>query len=225
MRPMADWLTYSPSDFLLFAPRTYYRLFALYNQAIWPGQLLALAAGITILLFLLRGGTGRARAALAILAAAWLWVAWAFLLQRYDTINWVARYFAVGFALQALLLAGWAAMGRPRLESRLGGAGRFGVAVVLFALVGQPLLGPLMGRAWAQAEVFGIAPDPTAVGTLGVLLVAKGRMAWALFAIPLAWCAITGATLATMESPDAFVTPLVAAVSLAVAMGRRRAKF
>lgn len=222
---MADWLTYSPSDFLLFAPRTYYRLFALYNQAIWPGQLLALAAGITILLFLLRGGTGRARAALAILAAAWLWVAWAFLLQRYDTINWVARYFAVGFALHALLLAGWAAMGRPRLESRLGGAGRFGVAVVLFALVGQPLLGPLMGRAWAQAEVFGIAPDPTAVGTLGVLLVAKGRMAWALFAIPLAWCAITGATLATMESPDAFVTPLVAVVSLAVAMGRRRAKF
>ena len=34
---MSEWWTYHLSDFLLFAPRTYYRLFELYNAAIWPG--------------------------------------------------------------------------------------------------------------------------------------------------------------------------------------------
>ena len=35
---MSEWWTYSLSDFLLFSPRTYYRLFELYNLAIWPTQ-------------------------------------------------------------------------------------------------------------------------------------------------------------------------------------------
>ena len=37
-------------------------------------------------------------------AACWLWVAWAYLLVRYDTINWAASYFAFGFAIEAALL-------------------------------------------------------------------------------------------------------------------------
>jgi hypothetical protein len=43
---MSEWWTYRPSDFLLFAPRTYYRLFELYNSEIWPLQIVALLAGV-----------------------------------------------------------------------------------------------------------------------------------------------------------------------------------
>ena len=42
---MSEWWTYSLSDFLLFSPRTYYRLFELYNVAIWPLQLVSPRAG------------------------------------------------------------------------------------------------------------------------------------------------------------------------------------
>lgn len=42
---MSEWWTYSLRDFLLFSPHTYYRLFELYNQALWPLHLLALAIG------------------------------------------------------------------------------------------------------------------------------------------------------------------------------------
>ena len=42
---MSEWWTYHLSDFLLFSPRTYYRLFELYNAAIWPAQIVALGAG------------------------------------------------------------------------------------------------------------------------------------------------------------------------------------
>jgi hypothetical protein len=213
---MSEWWTYSLSDFLLFSPRIYYRLFELYNAAIWPLQVAALALGAAILGLLLRDTSWRSRAIAAILAACWLWVAWAYLLQRYDTINWAARYFAVGFALEALLLA-WIGIVRDRLRfrsgaepARIGGFGLF-----LFALIAYPLIGRLAGRPWTQVEFFGVAPDPTAIATLGVLVAAQ-RPHWLLLVVPLIWCAISAATLRTMQSPDAMVVPVAAALALAL---------
>jgi Family of unknown function (DUF6064) len=215
---MSEWWTYSLSDFLLFSPRTYYRLFELYNSAIWPLQVLALALGVVILALLLRGGLWRGRAVAAMLATCWLWVAWAYLLERYDTINWAASYFAAGFVVEGLLLI-WTGIVRDRLRFRPGSdlIGRAGLCICLFALFVHPLIGPLAGRPWLQVELFGVAPDPTAVATLGVL-VAAHRTHWELLIIPLLWCAISGATLWTMQSPDALVMPVAAALVMVLAV-------
>ncbi len=101
---MSEWWTYSLSDFLLFSPRTYYRLFELYNAAVWPAQVVAFGLGVLALWLVWRGSVLAGRIVAAALAACWLWVAWAYLCERYATINWAAEYFAAGFALQALLL-------------------------------------------------------------------------------------------------------------------------
>jgi Family of unknown function (DUF6064) len=85
---MSEWWTYSLSDFLLFSPRTYYRLFELYNLAVWPWHALAIVLGVAVLVLWLRGGAWQGRIVAGILAACWLFVAWAYLLARYDTINW-----------------------------------------------------------------------------------------------------------------------------------------
>jgi hypothetical protein len=220
---VSEWWTYTLSDFLLFAPRTYYRLFELYNREIWPAQFLALGAGGAIVALLLRRGPGAGRAVATILAACWLWVAWAFHWQRYATINWAATYFAAAFAAQALLLA-WTGVVRSRLA--VGpvdhAVRRAGVGLVLFALVVQPLAGPLSGRDWSQVELFGLAPDPTAVATLGVVLLASTRVRWTLLVVPVLWCAVTGATLWAMAAPDAAITPLAALLVLALAAWRAR---
>src|SRR4029453_3480590 len=50
---------------------------------------------------------------------------------------------------------------------------------------------------WLQAEIFGIAPDPTVVATLGVL-VAADRTLWELLVVPLPWWVISGGPLCTM---------------------------
>jgi hypothetical protein len=212
---MSEWWTYSLSDFLLFAPRTYYRLFELYNEAIWPAQLAAMALGVAIVALVARGGKAATRTAFAILAVCWTFVAWAFHFERYATINWAAVYFAAGFAVQAaLLIMTGAVRGRPALGIGSHPADRIGLGLVFFALGGQPAIGRLVGRPWTEAEVFGVAPDPTAVATLGVLLLA-GSVPWMLMVLPVLWCAITGATLWTMGAPDALVTPLAALVALA----------
>ena len=101
---MSEWWTYRLSDFLLFAPRTYYRLFELYNIEIWPLHIAAFAVGLTVLWLVWRGGVARGRIACALLAVAWLFVAWAYHRERYAAINWAATWYAAGFAIEGLLL-------------------------------------------------------------------------------------------------------------------------
>jgi hypothetical protein len=74
-----------------------------------------------------------------------------------------------------------------------------------------PLLAPLFGRPWQFSEVYGIAPDPTAIATLGFLLLARGGLPILLLAIPLLWCLASGVTLWAMDEPQAWV-PLAAAL-------------
>jgi hypothetical protein len=214
---MTDWLTYSPSDFLLFTPRTYYRLFELYNHAIWPGQFLTLFGGVTAFALLWRGRRADVSAAVAILAIAWLWIAWAYFFERYETINWAARYFALGFVVQSVLL-GFVGPSKRKLFIRPSSSRRrIGLTLFFFALFLQPLIGPLLlSRPWTQVELFGLAPDPTTVATLGaLLLLLRGRILTIAMVLPLAWCAISFLTLWTMDSADAWV--MLAAIVAAVA--------
>ena len=212
---MSEWWTYSPSSFLLFSPRTYYRLFELTNEAVWPLQIVALALGLAIIALILRGPAWRGHAVAAMLAACWLFVAWAYLLERYDSINWAARYFAIGFALQAALLA-WTVV-RDRLRFDVHGfVGKSGIAMIVYAVAIHPLIAPLAGRPWTQAEIFGLAPDPTAIATLGVLLAATPTRTH-LVVLPLLWCAVSGLTLWTMEQPEA-LAPLLAVATIGLAI-------
>ena len=221
---MSEWWTYHLSDFLLFSSRTYFRLFEIYNAAIWPAQLLAAGLGAAIFALLWRGAARvRDRAIPAILAAGWLWVAGAFLASRYAAINWAAVYFAWAFVLEAAFLI-WTGVLRRRLafEWPANFGSRIGLGIFLFALVLQPLLAPLLGRGWRGVQIFGVAPDPTAVATFGVLLLARGRGRGPLMVIPFLWCAITGATLLAMKAPDAWIPPLAAVLAAAVIASPKR---
>jgi hypothetical protein len=214
---MSEWWTYTLSDFLLFSPRTYYRLFELYNAEIWPAQALALALGAAILLLLIRGGARAASLIFTILALCWLFIAGAFHLNRYATINWAATYVAAAFAAQAALLLCAAWWWRLTLRPNA-----LAIAVFAFALAVQPLIGLALGRPLAQIEMFGVTPDPTAVATLGVLATTTAWTTWALRLIPLLWCAVTGATLVSMAAADAVVSPLAALVALMALWTRPR---
>jgi hypothetical protein len=217
---MSEWWTYRLTSFLLFAPRTYHRLFELYNQAIWPAQIAAFATGVAIVALLVGGYRHRDRLVAGLLAAGWLWVAWAFLYQRYAQINWVAPWFAAAFALQALLLAGGGAVAnRIAFKSSQSLRSRFAIALTAIVVAGYPLLAPLTGRSWTTAEAFGVAPDPTAIATAAVLaLVRRPMLRWLLLAIPLAACTIAALTQWAMGASEAVVVAAAALVALILAL-------
>ncbi|MCD2514841.1 DUF6064 family protein [Massilia sp. G4R7] len=218
---MSEWWTYSLSDFLMFSARSYYRQFALMNRELWPLHVLALAAGLAILACTLRPRPGAARVGFGLLALAWAWVAWAYLLERHADINTGAPWFAAGFGVQAALLA-WMALRKPAAPVT-GMPARVAQLVVAAGLAIWPLLAPLDGRGWMQAEVFGLAPDPTAAATLGALLF--WRAPWPLWILPLAWCAASSATLHELHVAQAWALPLLALLAAisawAGAAGRR----
>ncbi|MDI1271397.1 MAG: DUF6064 family protein [Polaromonas sp.] len=195
---MSEWWTYTLSDFLMFSPRTYWRLVELYNRDFWPLHLPLLAAGLAALWLTATRRTHAFRWVAFGLSAIWLWVGWAFLWERYATINWAAQYVALAFAVQAVLLAGMGLMRKHTAASpgpaALGLGGLLAVAGLLY-----PLWGLAAGRPWEQAETFGMAPEPTAPLTLGLLLL-SGRPASRtgralLFPIPLL-CLLLGAATA-----------------------------
>jgi hypothetical protein len=211
---MSEWWTYRAEDFLLFSPRVYWRMFELHNAALWPLHVLTLAVGLIILFITRRSGTS-ARWLALILAILWIFVGWSFLWNRYATINWAAAYLAPAFAVEGVLLLVFGSLLDGLAFDRRGLAGWTGYLILAFALAGQPLLAPLQGRGWAASEVFGIAPDPTAIATLGLLLLARGRLLPLLLPIPVLWCLLSGITLRTMAEPQAWAPN--AALALAAA--------
>ena len=222
---MSEWWTYTLSDLQSFSLSTYYRLFERYNTEIWPAPAVAFVLGLVTMALLLGGGPRRGRIVAGILAASWLWVAIAFHATRYSTIHWAAPYFAWGFGVEAVLIVVTGIVpGALVLERAVDSVGRAGLVIFAFALFVQPLVGLLVGRSWRQVEVFGVAPDPTAVATLGALLLAGGRVRWELFVVPAIWCAISGATLLAMEAPGALIPPLAAALALFLAAWRGSAR-
>ena len=88
---------------------------------------------------------------------------------------------------------------------------RIGLTICACALLGHPLLAVAFDRPWTQAEVFGLAPDPSAIATLGFLLCAHAQrrvtrgLLRVLWVLATAWCAISSATLWTLGSTQAWV--------------------
>jgi hypothetical protein len=206
---MPEWWTYRLADFLLFSPRTYYRMIERFNEALWPVHVVTLMLGCTIPVLLLRPRLGRFRVIWLSLGLLWGWVAWAFLWHRYSSINWAAVYFIPLFALQALLLLRTAS-GPVRPAATRRGKRALGVILLTGSLVLYPAMAPLAGRPWRQAEVFGMTPDPTAIATLGVTLLVSQRISGLLLVVPVLWCLISGLTLWAMGSPEAWLLPLAA---------------
>ena len=203
---MGDWSTYHLSDFLLFSERVYRRLFEAHNAAWWPLPV-ALAVLGAVAIAVLIGGRARGRsrprrAAWIGLGTAWLFVAVAFLHARYAPINPPAAPAAGAFAAQgvALMLYGILA---PHGERPGGWRLALGLFFALWGLL-YPVGAWTRDGAWGAAEWFGMAPDPTAIVTIGAIVMGVHRRALvaALLVVPIAWCALSALTLRAMDERE-----------------------
>ena len=202
---------------------------ASYNYAVWPAQIPAYGLALALLWIAIRGGNGRVATRLTgtTLAAAWAWTGAVFHAQYFATVDFMAPVYGVLFLLQALLLA-WAGIIRGRIAPHLhdGPVSWAGLALIAHAIVGYPAITAVIGDGVANARVVGLAPGPTVVFTLGMLMLARDRTPLHLAAVPVLWSLIAGVTAWVLGVAEEAVLPLLGLGSLALMLwknGRRRA--
>ncbi|MFB9867086.1 DUF6064 family protein [Vreelandella sulfidaeris] len=211
---MNEWTSYQLQDFIPFTADVYFRLLERMGETFWPLHLLTLAVGAAALMLALKQ---RPRLACLLPAPLWAFVAVAFFLQRYAELNWAGGYVGDAFIIQAMLLVlmaltGWGIDNAPRATHP---PVAIGIAITLFGLVLMPLIAPLSGGSWYQSKVFGIHADPTAVSTLGlVLIMLRGFALWIAAIIPALWLVASGLTLQALDSTSAAVLFAVLAIAL-----------
>jgi hypothetical protein len=211
-----EWWSYRPQDLLLFSPEVYWRLFELQNAALAPLPIvLPLALALAVALHLRARGRP-ARLVWPLLAAAWALVGWSFVGGRYAAINWAADDAAWAFHLEAAALATAGLAGGLDGGRLRGLRGAAGAALAVWALALHPLSPLAFGRPLAQAEVAGLAPDPTAMLTLGLLLIVRRRPLTLLLAVvPALQLAASAATLHLLGAPERVAPAAALLVSLA----------
>lgn len=208
------------ADMLAFDREAFFALFAAYNDAIWPVQVVAYALGLLVLAAAVWRLPQRGRLVAAVLAAMWAWNGVAYHWLHFAGINFVAPAFAGAFVLQALLLAWAGVRGSLTMPAKPGPAGWTGIALMLFALACYPLWGWLNGDVWPAVPAFGVAPCPTVIFTFGALLAA--RAPWWLLVVPLLWAAVGGSAAWLLDVKQDMSLPLAALVTLAMLTIRRR---
>lgn len=179
-----------------FTSEVFFALFEDYNLSIWPAQVIAYVLGVLALALVFRPSASSSRIIGAVLASLWLWNGVAYHWNYFATINFVAPVFAALFVAEALLLA-WYLVIRGGVVFRFSKdmTGYAGVALALFAMVFYPLLGASLGKVWPQLVLFGVAPTPTVIFTLGLLLLIEPRVPRLLILIPLLWVIIAGSAV------------------------------
>jgi len=171
-----------------FTIREFLDVFARYNTAIWPFQLVMTAAALGAVVMALRGGSGRLVG--AYLVAQWAWTGVVYHWLFFSAINPAARGFAMLWLAGALAFA-WAGLWKGRLVFRTTSPPRLivGTLLIAYALVVYPILGHFDGRAYPFSPTYG-APCPVTILTFGLLWLVRPPLSRFLLIAPVLWAAV-----------------------------------
>lgn len=208
---------------LPFTAEVFFANFESYNRAIWPVQLVAYGLGLLVLLLTFRPLRGGDRLIGALLAVAWAWTGVVYHFMHFATINFLAPAFGAVFVVQALLFA-WSVTirGKVAFRARADLLGLAGLGLAVFALALYPLLGWLAGHGWPRAPLFGVAPCPTTIFSIGLVMMTEGRTPLHLVVIPLLWSLVGGSAAWLLSVPEDLALPVAGIGGLALILWKNR---
>ncbi len=201
-----------------FTVEQFYGVFRAYNRAVWPAQiaLVVLAAAAIAMLALPRRWSGVGIS--AVLAFLWVWLALAYHLVFFSSINPLAHLFAaLSFAGAGVFV--WQGIVCRQLEFRLASGARtwVGAGLVVFSLLVYPVWSCLAGHGYPDLPTFGL-PCPTTIFTIGLLAFLVKPYPRSPFVVPVLWCVVGSQAALVFDTPQdsgLAVAAVVGAVLLA----------
>ncbi len=200
-----------------FTVQQFFGVFASYNAAIWPAQIAAYVFGLAVVASLGRKRWYAPRFILSVLALMWLWTGIGYHLLFFAPINPAATIFTGVFVVQAMLLAGCAIAPRGltfQIVRDVRSAA--GLMLILFAMFVYPALGFRAGHGFMSGPMFGVAPCPTTIFTIGLLLLARGRLVPVLAIIPFLWSLVGLAAALQLGMYEDLALPIASVVLVVI---------
>ena len=175
---------------LPFTEEQFFEIFAQYNLAVWPMQVVIYALAIAALVLAFWETKYSNRITSAILAFLWLWIGLVYHVGYFSAINRAAYVFGGLFIIQAgLFLAAGTLNQKLWFRFHPNSYAIIGTLFVLYGLVIYPVLGYSLGHRYPYAPTFGL-PCPTTIFTFGLLLWTDKRIPKYLLIIPVLWSII-----------------------------------
>jgi hypothetical protein len=201
-------------------------LFGIYNNAIWPVQVIAYVLGGLVVALAVKRTAVSGRVIGSVLALYWLFIGIVYNLVFFTGINSMAYVFGAAFIVQGvifLVVSAWC--DRLDFEVKADTYSFAGAVLVFFSMLVYPLLGSLSGHAYPKCPVFGVSPCPTTIFTFGILLFAACKVPWFVLVIPLLWSLVgTQAAISFSMSQD-YALPVAGVLgTVMIALKNRRSR-
>lgn len=146
---------------------------------------------------------------------------WAF----FSSVNPAAYLFGGLFLVAALIfLVEGVARNRISFKTPKGVRGWLAVSLFAYSLVAYPILGLVKTHPYPETPLFGVAPCPTTIFTLGLLLLASHPRPLLLGIVPLLWSVIGGSAAFLLHVPQDLGLLVTALAWLAAWLCQRRSE-
>ena len=173
-----------------FTAEQFSETFRIYNQAVWPMQIVLYLLSFTAVYFAFKPTPKSGKMISGLLTFFWLWMGVVYHLIYFTAINKAAYLFGAVFIFQAMLfLAFGVFQNKLSFAFRSDGYGITGIILIVFALIIYPVLGYSFGHGYPYSPTFGL-PCPTTIFTFGLLLLCEKRCPLGILVIPFVWSII-----------------------------------
>lgn len=170
-----------------FDSAQFLEVFARYNAAVFPAQVVLLVAALVAIRFAARADMASSKVTASILSLLWLWMGVAYHWLFFSQINGAAVLFGGFFVLQSLVFIYAGVIGSELSFHRPSGVtSMIGTTFLIYALIVYPLIGMAAGHSYPYSPTFGL-PCPTTIFTFGLLLRSARKVPLYVLAIPLVW--------------------------------------
>jgi hypothetical protein len=175
---------------LPFTIEQFIEVFTIYNNLIWPFQIILNLLAIIVIILSIKSSTIGNKVICCILGFFWLWMGIGYQLILFSTINKAAYIFGVFFIIQGILFVLMSVFGNKfTFQLKFDGYGIVGIILILYSLIIYPIIGYTFGHIYPQQPTFGL-PCPTTIFTFGILLLSNKKVPFYLMLIPLIWSII-----------------------------------
>lgn len=212
---MEELATYELQHFFPFSADVYVSLFERVNDTVWPWHF------VIVVLLVALWRTERPRWWLVFFWHASLAVAWFYFYGPLAELLWASWVFGLSFVAGAVALGIHALLHWvDRFSSERDPTYYLGVVLFLIGLVGYPLLNLATGRSLAAVEVFGLAPNPTILATIGFVLTLR-PIPWWLLIVPVLWSFVATAIGVALGQPLHYTLTIAAPVAIGATIYNR----